>query len=212
MRTGVIKIGGASLFSPSEDFANVKHFVNELQRDSIDQWFVVFGGGDTVESMRTLHHRHPELDPVRMHWRCIELLSATADVACELFDFQQRIDCKRLLDLAIAERKPGAYLVDVSSYYHPDLLVSIPASLVPSENWDTTSDSLAWLLALYIRSNELLLMKKPDCSSVLTISQAAEEGIVDPQLPLLCENQPHDWVSAVSLVYYNQGWKRRLLK
>lgn len=212
MRTGVIKVGGASLFSPSEDFVNVRNFVNDLQRDSTNRWFVIFGGGDTVESMRTLHHHHPGLDAVRMHWRCIELLSTTTDVACELFDFKHRIDCRSSLDLAIDKKRPGAYLVNVSSYYHPDLLDSIPANLVPRESWDTTSDSLAWLLALYVRADELLLLKKPDCSSVLTVAQAAEEGIVDPQLPLLVENQPRELDVAISLIYYNHGWTRSSLK
>jgi hypothetical protein len=172
---------------------------------------VILGGGETVESMRLLHKYHPHLDPAKMHWRCVELLRGTSDAAAELLGFQQRIWTPLQLDQAIADPKPSCYLVDVSSYYHPTLLNWIPQELLPPENWNTTSDSLAWLLALRIHADELQLIKKPDSSSVQSIEQAAQLGLVDPHIATLSNNQPNHWKLDTFLVYPKNGWNKKQL-
>jgi hypothetical protein len=83
--------------------------------------------------------------------------------------------------------------------------------LVPAENWDTTSDTLAWLLALRIKASQLQLIKKPDCSKVQTIEQAAQLGIVDSQLAILSKKQPQDWKLDTLVVYHTNGWRKQLL-
>ncbi|MCE2783927.1 MAG: hypothetical protein LW699_03505 [Pirellula sp.] len=77
MRTGVLKIGGASVFSSPTASDPLHQFLLGIRKDNLRRWFVIVGGGDTVESMRTLHRHHPQLDSQRMHWRCVDLLRAT---------------------------------------------------------------------------------------------------------------------------------------
>jgi aspartokinase-like uncharacterized kinase len=207
----VVKIGGASLFSAGAEFAQVHSFVENLKRDRTTRYFITLGGGDTVESMRTLHRNHPQLDMRKMHWRCVELLEGTSDVAAELLDLEVRIKSTDQLEHAIINPTPGCYLVDVSSFYNPGCIDWVPKGLVPAENWDTTSDTLAWLLALRIKASQLQLMKKPDCSKVQTIEQAAQLGIVDSQLAILSKKQPQDWKLDTLVVYHTNGWRKQLL-
>jgi hypothetical protein len=101
--------------------------------------------------------------------------------------------------------------VDVSSFYNPGCIDWVPKGLVPAENWDTTSDTLAWLLALRIQASQLQLIKKPDCSKVQTIEQAAQLGIVDSQLAILSKKQPQDWKLDTLVVYHTNGWRKQLL-
>lgn len=211
MRTGVLKIGGASVFSSPTASDPLHQLIRKIQTDSSRRWFVILGGGDTVESMRTLHRLHPQLDSQRMHWRCVDLLRATADAAKELFGFENCLDTPADLAQAILDPNPGCYLVQVSTFYHPDNLSWLPASLRPVENWDTTSDTLAWLLALRLGADELHLLKKPDCSSIQTLEQAARRGLVDPQIETLAKNRPSEWHLDTYLVYHTTEWNHKLL-
>ena len=211
MRTGVLKIGGASVFSSPSESDPLHHLIRNIRTDNSRRWFVILGGGDTVESMRTLHRLHPQLDSQRMHWRCVDLLRATADAAKELFDFENCLETPTELEQAILDPNPRCYLVQVSTYYHPDILNWIPAPLRPVENWDTTSDTLAWLLALRLGADELHLLKKPDCSSIQTLEQAARRGLVDPQIEALAKNRPADWHLDTYLVYHTTDWNQKLL-
>jgi hypothetical protein len=83
--------------------------------------------------------------------------------------------------------------------------------LRPLENWDTTSDTLAWLLALRLGADELHLLKKPDCSSIHTLEQAARRGLVDPQIETLAKNRPASWHLDTYLVYHTNVWNQKLL-
>jgi len=212
MRTGVLKIGGASLFSEGIEFDQLRSYVQVIQSDPINRWFVLLGGGDTVESMRTIHRNHPQLDSSRMHWRCVELLRATWDAAAELLQFDRLIETLQDLDVATSKQTPGCYLVEASSFYHPKRLDWVPTRLRPKENWETTSDTLAWLLALRLRADELRLIKKPDCSKVESLDQAARLGLVDPQIATLSRNQPTNWKLDTVMVYHNQNWMTKTLR
>jgi aspartokinase-like uncharacterized kinase len=81
--------------------------------------------------------------------------------------------------------------------------------LLPKESWDTTSDTLAWLLAFRAQADEIQLIKKPDCSEIHTLEQASAMGIIDPQLPMLSLNHPPDWKLEINLVYHKGGWRKR---
>jgi hypothetical protein len=146
-----------------------------------------------------------------MHWRCVALLQTTCDVAAELLDLDPPLTSPVQLDAAIIDPTPKCYLVDVRSFYQKDGLGWVPSGLEPAENWDTTSDALAWLLALRVQANQLQLIKKPDCIDVATIEQAASLGIVDPQFAILAKKQPQSWKLDTHLVYHSDGWKHKLL-
>lgn len=210
-RTVVVKIGGASLFSSGIEFDRLVCYVENLKADQSRRYFIILGGGDTVESMRVLHRNHPHLDLSKMHWRCVELLQFTCDVAVELLDLKNRLTTTDQLDHAISDPTARSYLVDVSSFYQKDTIGWIPSELAPTENWDTTSDTLAWLLAFRIQADELQLIKKPDCRDVSSIEQAVSLGIIDPQFAILVKNQPQNWKLDSFVVYYTDGWKTKLL-
>jgi aspartokinase-like uncharacterized kinase len=210
-RTCVVKIGGASVFSNRSDVHHLREYLDQLDADSSSRYFMIVGGGETVESMRTLHRTHPQLDPRRMHWRCVDLLSATCDAAAELLGLKNRIASSKDFDAANESPSQGCYLVDVRSFYQQENLGWIPQPLVPTEDWETTSDTLAWLLALRLAADELQLIKKPDCSSVDSLEQAVSSGLVDPQMMMLSRNQPHDWKLETVLVYHTHCWNRKSL-
>lgn len=210
-RIVVVKIGGASLFSTGIEFDRLVDYVEILKTDETSRYFIILGGGDTIESMRTLHRNHPYLDLSKMHWRCVELLQGTCDVAAELLDLEHRLATTDQLDKAFSDPTARSYLVDVTSFYKKDSLGWIPPDLVPAENWETTSDTLAWLLALRLRADELQLIKKPDCRDVSSIEQAACFGIVDPQFAILAKKQPQNWKLDTLVVYHTDGWKTKLL-
>jgi aspartokinase-like uncharacterized kinase len=210
-RIVVVKIGGASLFSTGIEFDRLVNYVESLKTDQANRHFIILGGGDTVESMRTLHRNHPHLDLTKMHWRCVELLQGTCDVAAELLGLEHRLVTTDQLDDAMRDPTARSYLVDVTSFYQKDSIGWIPPDLVPAENWDTTSDTLAWLLALRLRADELQLIKKPDCQEVSSIEQAACLGIVDPQFAILAKKQPQNWKLDTLVVYHTVGWKTKLL-
>ena len=215
-RVIVVKIGGASLFSNEREFAALRDYIRFLKEDPENLWLLVVGGGETVESMRILHRHHPKLSSKRMHWRCVELLRSTNDAAAELLELPWRVESSLQLDQITLHRKPACYLVDVPSFYHPDELSWIPQNLLPAENWDTTSDTLAWLLALKVQADELQLIKKPDCAEIHTIQQAVSLGMIDPQVLTLSQNQPSHWKLEFNLLYHKGsgprvGWSKKTL-
>jgi aspartokinase-like uncharacterized kinase len=205
----VVKVGGASLFSSGSEFSELRQYVRSLQELPNTLSLLIVGGGETVESMRILHRYHPELDPKRMHWRCVRLLESTSDAAAELLQLQRLNTTPFCLDQIANKLSQGCYLVDVGSFYHRDSLDWIPSPLVPAETWDTTSDTLAWLLAFRVQAHELQWIKKPDCSEIESVEQATSLGVLDPQLLLLLQNQPSDWKLQLNLVYHSAGWQKK---
>ena len=183
----VIKLGGASLFSSEPSIQLFEGYFREcetrapFQRTS-SQHFVIVGGGDTVESMRTIHRLHPKLDLREMHWRCVDLLDTTWDIATTLFPSLKPITDRNELDQILASGEQGWYLVRVTSYYHRSQLEWIPEHFLPRENWDTTTDALAWLLAYKVHALELELIKKPVHEFDQSFDDAASQGLIDPEI------------------------------
>ena len=182
MRTLVLKIGGASLFAPQTEFNRLIDYLKTDETLCNSRTFLIIGGGETVESMRLLHGIYPQLDPISMHWRCIELLDATWQVAAELIDFYKPISTTESLQQAFSHDTPSWNLVRPSAFYSPILAESLPANISPEPSWNTTTDALAWLLAILAQGDEVLLIKKANCSSIKSLAQAAACGIVDPEI------------------------------
>ncbi|MEQ1827481.1 MAG: hypothetical protein ABL921_16095, partial [Pirellula sp.] len=59
----VIKLGGASLFRTGGFQLQLQHLLEEFQDQKV---YLIAGGGDLVESMRTLHGIYPELNHAEM--------------------------------------------------------------------------------------------------------------------------------------------------
>lgn len=179
-RRGVLKIGGATLFTTSswpETIETIQH--------QVDQLFVLVGGGDTVESMRRACELYPTLDPVAMHWRCVQLLDATWEVACELLPKATPISDWNSLQSALATSRNSLYLVRVGAYYQSAPNPSIPEAWLPRHGWETTTDALGWLLCKLTGAQRLWLIKQCDCEGIASLQAAAQTGIIDPELARL---------------------------
>jgi aspartokinase-like uncharacterized kinase len=176
----VVKIGGASLFGGSGFLNSMHEMVHGEPRRRV---FVLFGGGETVESMRSLHDRFPQLNPEQMHWRCVRLLDATWEIGCELFPGAVGItDWDDLMTEAVGGQPGSIYLVCASAFYSPAVLSRIPQELRPAHDWNTTTDALSWVLSKLIGAAELRIAKRCPVDSQMTIARAARSGMIDSEL------------------------------
>lgn len=164
----VVKIGGSLLDWPElrEVFSK---FVSSLPVGQ--PTLVIVGGGAVVDAIRFydgLHHWPAQ----ETHWCCVTLMETTASLLHLLFPQWQRLSSPQALhqwlaSLASADMEappvgsqalvPDRDLVAIVSpaaFYGRDLA----ADALPA-NWDTTSDSIAALLASKLDARELILLK-----------------------------------------------------
>lgn len=195
----VVKIGGASLFGGVPFLEPIRSIVRPAPEQRL---FVLLGGGETVESMRSLHAQFPQLDVEQMHWRCVRLLDATWEIGCELF--QNAIGVPTWEELLQASDGPteSVYIVRTSAFYSPQSLHQIPPALRPNHNWDTTTDVLSWILARLIGASELRITKRCPIDPEMPIHEAARLGMIDPELARLvafCEPEAKPRIRFVHL-------------
>lgn len=222
MQTRVLKIGGASLFAPSKEFARLLDLLQREHSLAIDRTFIIVGGGDTVESMRTLQTSFPTLDPQAMHWRCVRLLEATWEVATELIEFGQPLHKEIELHQALSNPNPNTYIVNVNAYYTPSLSALQSNSkdfiaITPENSWNTTTDALAWWLAYLIDADQVILVKKKPCEAIHSLAQAAREGVVDSEIARMHEAARHIHNStyrlpSIQFLFENPDWKYHILE
>jgi 5-(aminomethyl)-3-furanmethanol phosphate kinase len=183
----VLKLGGATLFSDNGIVPLLRDFASQ---PNVQACFVIVGGGDTIESMRRLHTLYPALDDEAMHWRCVQLLDATWEIARELAPDCHAIESMGDLLRASEAGMPGMHLVRVGAYYHPEQLAHFPTHWLPRPGWQTTTDVLSWLLAKRIKADRLWLVKQCDCESVTSLHEARQRGIIDSELERLGSIDP----------------------
>ena len=184
----MIKVGGATLFQPDGFERQLRSVLGKYE---IAQVWLLVGGGDLVETMRTAHRIYPKLDEEEMHWRCIELLDHTWAIAKEIFPSNQATGSREDLERATQmQAVPGVNWVRVSSFYSRSTCGLIPSPWLPKCDWSTTSDTLAWLLGKIIEADRVILMKQCECDPTWTIAEAARRGVVDPELARLVEAEP----------------------
>lgn len=182
----VLKVGGAALFRQA---GFEKQLLPLLENYREDQVLLLAGGGDLVESMRSLHKIYPAIPTEEMHWRCIDLLDHSMEICNSLLPgdgtVRSQSDFRVLKSLM---PKPGTHWIRVKSYYSQECIEAIPATWLPHSNWDTTTDALAWLLAKLTIADELILMKQCLVDPNWSISDAAAEGVVDTEIARLAES------------------------
>jgi len=183
----VIKVGGATLFHANGRMNELRLLLN---RHSDSQIWLLTGGGDLIEAMRTVHRIYPSLDEEEIHWRCVELLDHTWAIAKELLPAHSISSRDELFERAQECVTPGVHWVRVQSFYSRANWLQIPACWLPSPNWSTTTDALAWLLAKMIHANRVLLMKQCECNPAWTLGEAACLGVVDRELARLAALNP----------------------
>lgn len=222
MQTRVLKIGGASLFAPKDEFSNLLAHLRSEHCSALYRTFIIIGGGDTVESMRTLHASFPTLNHRAMHWRCVTLLDATWEVASELIDFAIPIRNQFELQQSLLIPNPNTYLVNVGAFYNTSLSPhpseqSHSSPLFPEDSWNTTTDALAWWLAYRINADQVVLVKKKACDSIMSLEQAAHEGLVDSEIARLNHAARHSLGSkkplpSIQFLFEFPNWKYHILK
>lgn len=187
MHLVVVKIGGSILYSPNP----LDRLINSIAAQYCGSSLVVIvGGGELIEAIRTLHRLRPELDGERLHWKCIELLDTSWEIACMSVPSAIPLSTACDLHAAIANQVPAIYLVRVGSFYSETIHARLSKEVRPASNWDTTTDALAWLLAHTIRSDQLVLVKSCQVQESLSLSQATRDGIVDREIMRLSLGSP----------------------
>jgi aspartokinase-like uncharacterized kinase len=149
---------------------------------------LVVGGGEVIEAIRGINSIF-QLDSVRTHWLCIDLLATTAEIAWQLLPEFEFVDTPDKLQ-AFLGRSPehpsssSNAIVAVSSFYGRTL----SSSSLPTD-WSTTSDSLAALLTTSIGASELILLKSTGVPPHAgTIQAWAESGLVDGAFPVASQD------------------------
>lgn len=165
----VVKIGGSLLVRPDL----VVTMNAWLTRQTPAQTLVIVGGGQMIDAIRTLDRVHG-LDEQAVHWMCVDLLRATFDVAAELFSDWVAIDSADDLRgyLRTGELHPPA-LVLPGVFYHRNCPHRAPA------NWQTTTDTIAALLAFETDADEVVLLKSCDVPTTMPPTEMSRRGIID---------------------------------
>lgn len=188
----VVKVGGSLLTRP--DLAQqVLHWTQS--QPAAENWFL-FGGGEVIDAIRRLDKIH-SFDASSMHWVCVNLLDASFQIASQLLTRSQRQEDSQprqgwnLITTpeqfqACCLKKPAAgnHLVQCSVFYHPHQPSSLP------QDWRTTTDSIAALLADYCQADELVLLKSCSVDPTDSVTQLSMQGIVDEAFPMACKLLP----------------------
>lgn len=172
----VLKVGGSLLLRQDLQPA----LVEWLDRQSPAETLVIVGGGEVVDAIRRLDRIRPG-NPVDIHWLCVDLLETTFSVFASWFDW----DCIESPDSLRSRLLAGfstqhPTLVAVNAFYdRGNANAEIP------QDWRTTSDTLAALLALRTAADEIVLLKSCPVDPSASIQQLADLGIIDETLSLI---------------------------
>ncbi len=172
----VIKLGGSLLSQP-----RLGNRLSRLIQGHFPghQVSLMVGGGQVIEALRQLDQVH-RLDAAALHWLCIESLRTTFRIASLLLPQAQRIETVSEFADYQHSRSPGLHLIAIDSFFGPGNDDGLP------EDWSTTSDAIAAVLAKRLNVAELCLLKSCDVTTD-NLQAAAAQGIVDPVLPTLAE-------------------------
>lgn len=173
----VVKLGGSFLHRPRGIQAFRKWFADQPPA----QWALIVGGGMAIDAMRDLDQLHP-LDQTAMHWRCIQMLDATYDVARELLPDWQPVDQRPAWEAwaASSDRSQSSQnLVRIGAWYSSQRAMQPDALPYPPEDWRTTTDALAVLMAHWCTADRVILLKSVAIPIATSLAHAHQEGWVD---------------------------------
>ncbi len=172
----VIKIGGSLLKAPRID----QIFDRWNRHHSTTPSLAIVGGGDLVNAIREID-AISSLNTTEIHWLCVELLGHTFQL------LKQRLDWPVIEssdELARWTKEPREFaqttLVRVDTFYNQQ---STSGRDDLPENWDTTTDSIAAMLAKRVNAEELIILKSCDIPEFDSLSDLASQGIVDHAFP-----------------------------
>ncbi len=179
----VIKLGGSLLSHSSTPL-----LLRSLLDDSFQshQVFLIVGGGELVEAVRELDAVHLfEQEP--MHWVSVDLMGSTMTLVSQWFADAEVIMSPEQLAFANASGVAGLYLVMPSAFYRRG------DQRLP-QNWGTTSDSIAALLAVQLGIQDLVLLKSCVIDETIDLDVAAERQIVDLYFPTIAKDLCVRWI------------------
>lgn len=156
----VVKLGG-SLFDHPCLGPGLRAFLESLAPHEV---LLIPGGGDLVESVRTLDQVHG-LGEEASHWLAIQALAVSAAFVA------------RLLDLPAVSTR--VHIPDCLAFLHED--DHRPGALPHA--WSVTSDSIAARIAVVNRAERLILLKSLDVLAGTEWTEAAQRGWVDAYFP-----------------------------
>ena len=189
MQRIVIKLGGSSFFNQGGFQSELRSLLEQYRNAQV---YMIVGGGDLVEAMRTLHLLYPSLNAEELHWQCIELLDYSWSIASQVFPVDEMMyhqDDLAKFGKDVSKGKTG--WVRVQAFYSKSLCEGIPKAWLPHCNWSTTSDALAWLLGMIVQADRVVLIKQCWCDPNWTIADAADRGVVDPEIARLSRLNPN---------------------
>ncbi|NND96052.1 MAG: hypothetical protein HKN47_01845 [Pirellulaceae bacterium] len=166
----VVKVGGSLLTQPDLVATLTRWFLEQPIAENV----VIVGGGGLIDAIRRLDAVRPG-DPAEVHWRCVDLLQATSRTFHDWFSSWEFIETADQLQRrqrdGFSQTQPT--LVDVISFYRRGGDDHLP------EDWRTTTDAIAALLATRIDADELVLLKACDVDKNTSIEHLVATGIVD---------------------------------
>ena len=184
----VLKIGGSLLKSPDLCSRLSSCQLEDTPADTL----AIVGGGDIINAVREID-QVAELDAAKVHWICVDLLTQTFNLMKQRVKWPVIETTEQLLRWMDGPPEPSSTtLVRVDTFYRPQAFttsqVDHQARLAKSpvflpENWQTTTDSIAALLAQTIDATELMLLKSCKIPQKVTLNELAEQGVVDHAFP-----------------------------
>jgi aspartokinase-like uncharacterized kinase len=183
----IIKLGGSLLGLPDLR-SRLQNFLGDFSRS---RSILICGGGDAVDQVRKWDHMY-SLGETRSHWLALRALSITARVAEKAVPGLELADS---IESAEAVWKTGRIPI-----FDPfQFIVDIDEGSVDSlpRRWRVTSDSIAARMAVVFGAPELILLKSTSFPERISMTEAAELGLVDGYFPTAARDLPR--VVAVNL-------------
>ena len=167
----VVKVGGSLLDWP-ELPARLGAWLASRKNERL---VLVVGGGGAADWIRELDRIH-NLGPERSHDLAVRSLELTARVLETLLPGLKVVE-----EISDLERTWEAGLVPILT---PRRMLEVDEMDPLPHSWDVTSDSIAARLAVQLRAEELVLLKRVDLPDGADREEAARLGIVDPWFPV----------------------------
>jgi len=169
----VVKIGGSLLTRSDLSTSLPRWLAAHCPERQVN---LLVGGGSVVDAFRHLDRVHT-INPVSLHWMCVNSLRQTSQFVAALMGNVKVIETEAAFKDHCQQRPAGRYLIVPDTFYHPASGDDLPC------DWTTTSDSMAALLAKKLGDSRLVLLKSCEITASLDLVSAARQGIVDPILP-----------------------------
>jgi aspartokinase-like uncharacterized kinase len=176
----VIKVGGSLLVSPNLPCSLSGWLANQDAAENL----VLVGGGELVDAIRKLDRIRPG-DPVDTHWLCVELMETTRRLFADWFNWRSLTSREELLkQMKAGFPSDHPTIVAVRAFYDRDTEIQVPL------NWQTTSDTIAAMLAVTVNAEELVLLKSCEIDRSRDLSALCEAGIIDSGMSTLADKIP----------------------